>query len=224
MKTNTTLLSLALLTLISSCGQKASPLDFQVNQPLGADEVVTYARIKAEIIAPHCLACHSSVNTEAALKGWITPGHPETSPFFTTVENGSMPKGQTPLDTYSLDLIRNYISQMSSSTTGGTTTGGTTTGGTTTGGSTTGGSSTGGTTTGISYAEVKARILTPYSCTSCHSVSTEAKLAKWLNKTSPASSSFYTTMKSGSMPQGGTDVSATDLAFALQYIKDYAKR
>jgi hypothetical protein len=210
---NTIIFNLILTSLLlASCGQKPSSLEFKVNQPLGIDDVVTYDRIKSEILGPHCLSCHSSVSSEKVLKGWITPGHPETSPFFTTVENGSMPKGQTPLDTYSLDLIRNYISQMSS-TPSGSTSGGTSTGG-----------SSGGTTTGITYAEVKSRILTPYSCTSCHSVSTEAKLAKWLNKTSPSKSSFYTTMKSGSMPQGGTDVSAADLAFALQYIKDYANR
>ena len=53
---------------------------------------------------------------------------------------------------------------------------------------------------------------------------TEASLARWMNKSSPASSSFYTTIKNGSMPQGGSRVPIAAQAYVLQYIKDFAKR
>ncbi len=223
------------------------------NQPLDPTVEVKFPQIKSEILGPYCLSCHSSVGTEINLKKWIVPGKPDNSIFFTSVENGSMPLNQKPLNTRSLELIRIYITQMvqtggtttggtttggtttggtttggtttGGTTTGGTTTGGTTTGGTTTGGTTTGGTTTGGTTTGgISYAEIKSTVLTPYRCLNCHSVGTETSLAKWMSKSSPSSSKFYTTMKDGSMPQGGPRASAEIQVFVLQYIKDWAKR
>ncbi len=215
MKKNKLLLALLSMTLLTNCGKKTSSLDFKVNdssnQNLNPDQEVTFAQIKSEILAPHCLSCHSSVGTEANLKKWITPGKPDNSSFFTTVENGSMPKNQSPLNTRSLELIRNYITQMAPVVVpppGGTTTGGT----------------TGGTTTGISYEEIKSAVLTPYRCLNCHSVGTEASLAKWMNKSSPASSKFYTTIKSGSMPTSGSKVPADLQAVVLQYIKDFANR
>ena len=75
---------------------------------------------------------------------------------------------------------------------------------------------------GISYSQVKSKILTPYGCTNCHSVGTEAKLARWINVSSPSGSSFYTMVKNGSMPKGRSHVSAADQAFILQYLQDYS--
>jgi hypothetical protein len=144
------------------------------------------------------------VGTEANLKQWINPGNPDLSLFFTTVESGSMPQNQKPLGTLSLELIRNYITQMASTTVTPPT--------------------TGGTTTGISYAEIKSAVLTPYRCVNCHNVGSEASLAKWMNKSSPSSSSFYTTIRNGSMPQGGSSVPSNLQAMVLQYITDFANR
>ena len=227
MKKYNILFALMSMILLTHCGNKTSSLDFKVNDSsnlaLNPNDKVAFSQIKSEILTPYCLSCHSSVGTEANLKKWITPGSPDSSLFFTTVESGSMPQNQKPLSTLSLELIRNYITQMAP-TTGGTTTGGTTTGGTTTGGTTTGGTTTGGTTTGISYAEIKSAVLTPYRCVNCHSVGSEASLAKWMNKTTPSRSSFYTTIRSGSMPQGGSSVPTNLQAMVLQYITDFANR
>lgn len=253
MKKNNLLLALLSMSLLTYCGKKPSDLQFSVNdssnQSLDPNVKIPFSQIKSEVLTPYCLSCHN-VGTEAALKAWITPGKPDSSSFFTSVENASMPKNQKPLDTRSLELIRMYITQMAppivvggttGGSAGGTTTGGsaggTTTGGsdggTTTGGSaggTTTGGSAGGTTTGgsvpvgISYAEIKASVLTPYRCLNCHSVGTEASLAKWINTTNPASSKFYTTMKSGSMPEGGPRAPADIQALVLQYVTDFANR
>ena len=208
MKKYNLLFALMSMILLTHCGNKTSSLDFKVNDSsnlaLNPNEKVAFSQIKSQILTPYCLSCHSSVGTEANLKKWITPGNPDSSLFFTTVENGSMPQNQKPLSTLSLELIRNYITQMAPTTTGGT---------------------TGGTTTnGISYAEIKSAVLTPYRCVNCHSVGSEASLAKWMNKTTPSRSSFYTTIRSGSMPQGGSSVPTNLQAMVLQYITDFANR
>ena len=87
-----------------------------------------------------------------------------------------------------------------------------------------GGTTPGGTTAGISYEQIKSAVLTPYRCLNCHGVGSEASLAKWMNKSSPASSKFYTTIKSGSMPTSGSKVPADLQGLVLQYIKDFANR
>ena len=200
------LILLSFVSIITlSCGMPSkSDLNFSNSgsqQSLDPDMVVNYSVIKSEVLAPKCLSCHSNVATENGLKAWVTPGKPDSSAFFTLSENGSMPKNGTPLSTRELELIKMYIIQLAAPTPTPTPT-----------------------PTGITFAKIKTQVLDPYRCTSCHSVSTEAGLAKWLNKTSPASSKFYTSTKDGSMPQGGSRVSAADQAFILQYIKDYAAR
>ena len=213
MKKYNILFALMSMILLTHCGNKTSSLDFKVNDSsnlaLNPNDKVAFSQIKSEILTPYCLSCHSSVGTEANLKKWITPGNPDSSLFFTTVESGSMPQNQKPLSSLSLELIRNYITQMAPATVTPPTTGGTT---------------TGGTTTGISYAEIKSAVLTPYRCVNCHSVGSEASLAKWMNKSSPSSSSFYTTIRNGSMPQGGSSVPTNLQAMVLQYITDFANR
>lgn len=199
------------LVVLGSCGPKTSSVQYDDGTSLGLNaEEVTYSQIKSDILKPHCLSCHSDVSTETGLKKWITAGDPDHSKFFTEVENGSMPQNASPLSTKDLQMIRIYIENMkTSSTTPSPTPTPTPT--------------PSPTTNRISYTEVKTRILTPYGCTSCHSVGTEAKLAsKWINTTTPAKSTFYTSVKSGSMPQGGRDVTAEDQAFILKYVQEYS--
>jgi mono/diheme cytochrome c family protein len=208
MKKNKLLLAILSMILLTNCGKNSSSPEFSVNDTsnlsLDPNVKVTFFQIKSEILAPNCLSCHSSAGTETNLKKWIVPGKPDSSSFFTSVENGSMPKNQRPLDTRALELIRNYISQMAPTVPTPP--------------------APSGTNTGITYAQIKAAVLSPYRCLNCHGVGTEASLARWMNKSSPASSSFYTTIKNGSMPQGGSRVPTAAQAYVLQYIKDFAKR
>lgn len=201
------------LVVLSSCGPKTSSVQYDDGKSLGLNaEEVTYSQIKSQILQPHCLSCHSSAATETGLKKWIVTGDPDHSIFFTEVENGNMPQNASPLSTKDLQMIRMYIENMKTSSTTPTPTPTPTPSPTPT-----------PTTPRISYTEVKTRILTPYGCTSCHSVGTEAKLAsKWINTTSPEKSSFYTSVKSGYMPQGGRDVTAEDQAFILKYVQEYS--
>lgn len=195
-----------------SCGMPSkSNLVFDENGGLNLepDMEVTYGTIKEEILNAKCINCHSNVATENGLKEWIQPGKPEQSPFFTKTENGSMPKNGSPLSTRDLELIRLYITQLAPSPTMSPEPTP---------------SPEAGTNSGITYAQVKSRILDNYRCTSCHSVGTEAKLANWINTTSPERSRFYTMTKSGAMPENGPRVSSEDQNFILQYVKDYAAR
>jgi len=196
---------------MSSCGPKTSSLEYddQTLSGLNQDEV-SFSTIKSEILQPHCIRCHAAESTESGLKkNWIVAGDPENSKFFTEVENGNMPQNAAALSTKDLQLIRSYISQMRSATPAPTPV-------------PTPSPTPTPTTPRISYSQVKTRILTPYGCTRCHSVGSESSLAKWINTTTPSKSTFYTSTKSGSMPQGGLDVTAEDQAFILQYVQEYS--
>jgi len=240
---------LLLLTLFSqffySCGKHESSLTFQdasTQLQVPVSQQVDFDLLKGQILTPHCISCHSEAKTESGIGPWVTAGAPEDSSLYTTVKDGSMPKGMAPLSTADLEIIRGYIEQLtpptSGTTTGGTTTGGTTTGGTTTGGTTTGGTTTGGTTTGgtttggtttggttptaVTYTEIKTKILSPYRCLNCHSVGTEAKLASWINVSGPDKSKLYTEVNSNSMPTGNPKVPTELKALLLQYVRDFA--
>ncbi len=213
MKNKTSIVTISLLLLFMGCQPSASDLKFGTidtsQSALDPNQPISFSQIKSSILTPHCLSCHSSVGTESNLKNWITPGNPQASLFFTTVENGSMPKNQAPLDTKSLEMIKMYIEQMVSTPTA----------------SIPASSNPVPTTAnGISFAQIKAAVLTPYKCLNCHSFSTETQLAKWINKTNPEQSLFYTEIQSGSMPPSGSTVSTTNEELVLQYIKDFAAR
>ena len=201
-------LKLMFILLVTACGKTGSGVKFSVNEDsrfqLDPNNPVTYSELKANILTPHCLNCHSDVGTETGIQKWITAGDPEGSPLFTSVKNGSVPKNQAPLGTDSLEMIWRYIEQMAPVTPTPT--------------------PPPSTNTGITFEEIKTKVLTPYRCLNCHSVGTEAKLSRWINTTSPSSSSFYTTMKNGSMPRGGTRADTATLNLVLQYVKDFANR
>ncbi len=196
---------LSLFLILSACGPKTSSVEVSDSSihSLGQNNV-TFSQLKSAILTPKCLSCHAEVSTEAKLSAWVVAGDPEQSSLYTEVKSGSMPKGKSPLSGSDLEMVYDYIANLKVSAPTPT--------------------PTPTPSTGITYAQVKARILTPYRCSSCHSVGSETSLAKWINVSSPASSSFYTSVKSGSMPQGGSDVTASDQAFLLQYLKDYSSR
>jgi hypothetical protein len=93
------------------------------------------------------------------------PGNPEASVFFKEVEDGSMPMNAAPLPTGDLELIRSYIQSLVATPTPTPT--------------------PTPSPTPVTFAEIKQQVLTPYSCLNCHSVGTEAKIAKWINITTP---------------------------------------
>lgn len=173
--------------------------------PLTPDTKVTFEMVKSQILTPKCLSCHSNASTAEGLNSWIVAGQPDVSSFFTRMEDGSMPKGASAVSTADLELARMYIQQLATSPVPAPT-------------------PTPDPVNGISFSELKNRVLDPYRCTSCHNVSTEARLANWIDIEKPMESELYTITNSGEMPQGNTKVSAENQAFILQYIKDYAAR
>jgi mono/diheme cytochrome c family protein len=185
---------IVILLMLISCGKK-SALIFKTNDaitPLPLGQAATFENIKSAILTPHCLACHVNVTTAAELSKWIVPGNPEASIFFKEVEDGSMPMNATPLTTSDLELIRGYIQSMVA------------------------------TPTPVTFAEIKQQVLTPFSCLNCHGVGTEAKIAKWINVTTPAKSLLYTRVHDGSMPRGSGQVPEAQQALLLKYVQDYA--
>ena len=191
---------IVLLFMLVSCGKK-SALIFKTNDaitPLPLGQSATFENIKSTILNPHCLKCHANVTTAAELSKWIVPGNPEASVFFKEVEDGSMPMNAAPLPTGDLELIRSYIQSLVATPTPTPS------------------------PTPVTFAEIKQQVLTPYSCLNCHGVGTEAKIAKWINITTPAKSLLYTRVHDGSMPRGGGQVPAAQQVLLLNYVQDYA--
>jgi mono/diheme cytochrome c family protein len=199
---------IVLLLILVSCGKK-SALIFKPNDattPLPLGQAATFENIKSTILTPHCLACHANVTTAAELNKWIVPGNPEASVFFKEVEDGSMPMNAAPLPTSDLELIRSYIQSLVATPAPVPTPTPIPT----------------PTPTPVTFAEIKQQVLTPYSCLNCHGVGTEAKIAKWINITTPAKSLLYTRVHDGSMPRGGGQVPAAQQALLLKYVQGYA--
>jgi cytochrome c553 len=201
---------LFILLLLSACG-KQSGLTFHenaLNENFPIDQAVSFSQLKTDILTPHCVRCHSNASTENGLGPWVVAGNPDASPLFLRTEDGSMPKDESPLSTRDLAEIRAYIANLNTGTNPpspapapapapapGTT---------------------------VTFAQIKSQVLSPYRCTSCHSMSTESGAARFINTSNPDSSSLYTTVKNGSMPQGGSRVPANLQALLLQYVRDYA--
>ena len=191
------------LILLASCGKK-SALQFTDSSLQLSESDASFVALKNKILVPKCLSCHSESDTVRGISSWVVAGNPEASSLYTQTKNGSMPMNRAQLTGVELEMIHDFITALQAAPAPAPT--------------------PAPSSSGITFSQVHSRILTAYGCTSCHSVGTEAKLARWINKSSPASSSFYTSVKNGSMPQGGRAVSSGDQAFILQYLKDYSPR
>lgn len=74
----------------------------------------TYSSISASILTPACVNCHggsggySFDSYSNSLKA-VTKGNPASSPIYTAVENGVMPKGGPALSSSEVQAIYNWI-------------------------------------------------------------------------------------------------------------------
>lgn len=195
-------LVLPLLIVLSACG-KQSKLTYSESAggSFPIDQAVSFNQLKADVFTPHCIRCHSNASTERGLQSWVVAGKPDSSPLFQRTEDGSMPKNDAPLSTRDLEEIRAYITNLLP-------------GATTPTSPPTSGS--------VTFSEIKSQVLTPFRCTSCHSMSTESAVARYINKSNPDQSSLYTSVQNGSMPKGGSRVSPAKQALLLKYVRDYA--
>ncbi len=190
--------------LISACGQKKSELIFEtpnaINdvapsspQPQPGPGPSAFSPLKEQII-PKCITCHESFNDEAAIQEYIVPGEPAESPFFLSLEDGSMPMDDTALSTEELEIVRTYILGLRPTPQREM----------------------------ITFEQLKTQILGPH-CLRCHrSMANEANLMGWVDLSNPVSSKMYVTVKNGSMPKRAAPLSAEQQEFILQYIKDIA--
>lgn len=194
--------------ILSGCGKKVSPLTFtdQTSQPQNSEQQVGFSLIKSQILSPNCIKCHSDVSSENGLQKWITKGDPENSAFYLTIKDGSMPKNAAPLSTADLELIRNYIQQM-----------------TVTGAPVVEPPVVVPTepTSTVSFNQLKSEVLSPYRCLNCHSVSTENGIKKWINISRPERSLLYTSVKNGNMPIGNPKVPSDKHDLILRYIENF---
>lgn len=109
--------SILVLCLLASCG-RPSKLVFneRLTEEVAAEET-PFETLKAQVLIPHCLKCHSKKSTEESLASWIDPGSPETSRLYKSVKTGSMPKKAAALGTKELEIIRAYIMSLASEVT-----------------------------------------------------------------------------------------------------------
>jgi hypothetical protein len=166
---------------------------------------VTYSQLKDAVLDPHCVRCHSDINTPEGLGKWVKDGDPDNSPLFTSIQNGDMPKGKAPLSTLDLEITRNYIIQLAPSS-----------------GTNPAPTPTLPPSNVVTFAEIKTLILEPYRCLNCHSLGTESKITKWINTATPNKSLLYTAIRSGSMPVGNPKVPSDKQEKLLQYLEDFS--
>lgn len=105
---------LLLLTLVS-CVPEKGPLTYSVDgvvEEVENDEAVSFQVLQERILIPKCVDCHGWVMDEAKVQRRIVAGKPEESRLFQLVENGRMPKGDAPLTTLELEMVRSYINSL----------------------------------------------------------------------------------------------------------------
>lgn len=185
------ILTCLLLILVVSCGKRSGLVFEEKLTPNISREEVNFAALKSQVLEPHCLTCHSRMGTEEAISRWVTPGDPEKSRLFKSVESGSMPKNARPLGTRELELIRSYITKLAAPE-----------------------------REIVTFDDIKAQILVP-SCLQCHRrMDNETSLSTWINRENPTQSKLYLRVIDGSMPKGGSPLSSDQTELILNYIQD----
>ena len=194
MKTLTSLLKLGSFAFIlSACGAKlgsGESSEFLILS--GQTGAVTFETLKASFIEAKCASCHAWSLNEEEVKKRIEPGSPETSSFYTLMENGQMPVGGTPISPAQLKLTREYIISLAAPAPQPT-------------------------EPIITFEDIKTTILVP-KCLACHRwADNEQKVAFRIVPGEPDMSSLYLSVESGRMPMRSAPLSADE----LKKIKDY---
>lgn len=93
---------------IVSCGSR------DVKNGLTQEEAFpsNFTSIRDRIINTKCVVCHEQMQShKELLKGWVVPGSPENSPFYTEVEGGGMPLYSDKLLDEEVESIRLWIAK-----------------------------------------------------------------------------------------------------------------
>lgn len=83
------------------------------NDPTDPVQLVTYEDVKQEILVPHCIRCHSDMDTEAGLDRYIDHQDLQNSIVLTMVESGRMPARAPKLPEAQIQLLRDYLDSLS---------------------------------------------------------------------------------------------------------------
>jgi mono/diheme cytochrome c family protein len=88
--------------------------------PRGSDDASTYdttpvtggvdfATLKARVLGPSCIGCHSVFSTASGLSPYVIAGQPDASTLYREVLSGAMPQGGPKLSDNRISLVRRYI-------------------------------------------------------------------------------------------------------------------
>jgi mono/diheme cytochrome c family protein len=109
------LLAIALFAGLTRCAYHWEHQDAKAPE----DEALTFARLRAEVLAPRCFSCHSGATAAGGLAlndreamiaaGLVVPGKPETSLLYVVVANDAMPPGPAKLSPGEKARIHRWI-------------------------------------------------------------------------------------------------------------------
>ncbi len=178
-----------------------------------------------QILKTNCSSCHGSTTGPANVyglddpnhlvsSGLIEPGDPNRSPLFMPIADGSMPPSK-PVSAADQLVIQNWIANVATTQPTPTPTPPPLPTPTPT--------PTPPPTSGEpKYSEISTKILS-VKCTSCHNVSTYARVMKWVSAGNPNSSKLYKEVKSGSMPKGSSKLTTAQVQSIYNWILAGAK-
>ncbi len=190
---------LMLLALGQACvGEKKSDLQFSAPDTrtgsITVNDLETFAGLKSKILDGKCISCHQNFATEEGIAKYVVPKKPEFSKLFTEVEDGSMPKGSSPLSTLELEVVMTYINNLKVATPP---------------------------SGKVDFIRIQKQILIP-SCVQCHqNITSEENLMKWIDKKRPLKSLFLKVVTSGSMPKKAAKLSLEDQDLIREYLQHF---
>ena len=91
---------------------KPTPAPTPTPTPTPTVVVVTYTSLKAQVLQPSCMACHSNFGTQSGVmsSGYVTAGSPPNSLLYTAVQSGAMPPSGA-LPAQQQQMIYDWIQQ-----------------------------------------------------------------------------------------------------------------
>jgi len=214
-----------------SCIPRGTDLAGEFAAPPALSTVVSFATLKAEVLEPKCLQCHSAFATESGIAPYLVPGNPGQSALYADIVSGSMPMGSSKLPDVDAELTKNYIlglvnpspdpSPSATPSSEGT--------------SQPVGQASGEPTSApsaapssvasnspiqvVSFAALKAQVLSKYSCLGCHSSFSNASgLTPYIVAKDPEHSPLYKALVNESMPPDGPAPSSDDKQMVHDYI------
>jgi hypothetical protein len=97
---------------VAGCVSRGTDLSRFYQMP-GNFSRVNFAILKAEVLEPSCISCHSEMETEEGTRDYVIAGNPARSSLYTDIITGSMPPSGPPLSAASAEIVSKYIMGLS---------------------------------------------------------------------------------------------------------------